>query len=106
MTDRVVTVGRPLLPDAQEIASLMEEAISAGWLANNGILHQRLEGALAPYFGTGATRLTSSGTTALMMALQLGDLPPRGGGHHIANQLCRDSAGHRVVRVQTGFCRC
>lgn len=76
MTDRVVTVGRPLLPDAREIASLMEEAISAGWLANNGILHQRLEGALAPYFGTGATRLTSSGTTALMMALQLGDLPP------------------------------
>lgn len=74
-SETLVTVGRPLMPDPVRIGSLMAEAVATGWLTHGGLLHGRLEAALAPLFGGGALRLTPSGTMALMMALRLGGLP-------------------------------
>ncbi|WP_108502567.1 DegT/DnrJ/EryC1/StrS family aminotransferase [Paracoccus indicus] len=73
--DALVTFGRPIMPDPQQIAHLMSEAVTAGWLSNGGILHERLERRLMPLIGGGTVRLVSSGTMALMMALRMGDLP-------------------------------
>lgn len=70
-----VSFGQPMLPDPARIAALMAEAIAAGWLTNGGVLHARLERALASRLGGGTVALVSSGTMALMMALRLGGLP-------------------------------
>jgi dTDP-4-amino-4,6-dideoxygalactose transaminase len=72
---RIVTVGRPILPDLDLMKDLMAEAVAANWLSNFGSLHNRLERQLAPMVGTGSTQLVSSGTMALMVALKLGNLP-------------------------------
>ncbi|RJL03309.1 DegT/DnrJ/EryC1/StrS family aminotransferase [Paracoccus siganidrum] len=73
----VVTIGAPMLPDPARLAALMGEAIGTGWLANGGVLHSRLERALArDNCRPGQSlALVSSGTTALMLALRLGNLP-------------------------------
>lgn len=73
----VVTFGAPMLPDASRLAALMGEAISSGWLANGGVLHSRLERALASQNCAPGQSLSlvSSGTMALMLALRLGNLP-------------------------------
>ena len=71
----ILTQGRPLLPKAEVVAGLLDRAISVGWLSNGGPLHERLEAEIAPLFGAGTTRLVSSGTMAVMMALRLGGLP-------------------------------
>jgi len=73
----VVTVGSPMRPDPARLAALMAEAISAGWFSNGGMLHYRLEQALArDHAAPGQTlALVSSGTMALMLALRLGNLP-------------------------------
>ncbi|MDO5647479.1 DegT/DnrJ/EryC1/StrS aminotransferase family protein [Paracoccus sp. (in: a-proteobacteria)] len=75
-TDRVLSVGQPIVPDPVRLAALMGESLAAGWLTNGGPLHQRLERAIAPRLGGGSIGLVSSGTMALMVALRLGDLPP------------------------------
>lgn len=71
----ILTVGAPMLPDPARLADLMGQAIASGWLANGGLLHQRLEQALTGLTGAPALTLVSSGTMALMMALRLGNLP-------------------------------
>ena len=72
-----VTIGAPMLPDPARLSALMAEAISTGRLANGGVLHSRLERALACHdCGPGQSlALVSSGTVALMLALRLGNLP-------------------------------
>ena len=73
----IVTIGAPMLPDPARLAALMAEASAAGWFANGGALHCRLEQALArDHCSAGQyLALTASGTMALMLALRLGGLP-------------------------------
>lgn len=76
--DHCVTFGQPLMPDPAEVGKLLSESVDSGWLTNGGPLVSRLESALKPRLiqATGAAHLVSSGTMALMVALQLGKLPP------------------------------
>lgn len=73
----IVTFGAPMLPDPARLSALLAEAVAAGWLANGGPLHVRLEQALTEQACGPGQRLglVSSGTMALMLALRLGDLP-------------------------------
>lgn len=80
MTQPVLAVGQPMKPDKARLAGLMNEVIDSGWYTNAGLMHGRLEAELNALWQVrargGALALTSSGTMALMMALQLGHLPP------------------------------
>ncbi|PTE12611.1 DegT/DnrJ/EryC1/StrS family aminotransferase [Pseudogemmobacter blasticus] len=72
-----VVFGAPMIPDPARLAEITAEALSAGWLTNGGVLHLRLEKALAAHVAPGdAVSLVSSGTMALLLGLALGGLPP------------------------------
>lgn len=73
--DSMIIFGAPMLPDPDDLAALMAEAVAAGWLSNGGILAERLERALRIRFSSKDAMLVSSGTMALMMALRLGGIP-------------------------------
>ena len=70
----ILTFGRPIMPDLDQMKDLLGEAISEEWLSNFGVLHGRLQRKMSAMMG-GPTRLVSSGTMALMMALKMADLP-------------------------------
>lgn len=78
----ILSVGQPMLPDRELLNALCEEMISTEYFSNGGSLHARFESALDKTMQVpqhrGSLALTSSGTMAVMMALQLGNLP-RGG---------------------------
>ncbi|AEM41720.1 DegT/DnrJ/EryC1/StrS family aminotransferase [Ketogulonicigenium vulgare] len=91
----IITVGAPMLPDLPRYTALLSEAIDAAWLTNGGVLHQRLEMALAADLPGRTVGLAASGTTALMMALQLGDLPP---GAEVITPAISFAATAQVIR--------
>jgi dTDP-4-amino-4,6-dideoxygalactose transaminase len=68
--------GRPILPPRDRLFDLIGQALDNKFLTNGGPLQQNLEQALQSQMGAKVC-LVSSGTMALMMALQLGNLPAK-----------------------------
>lgn len=65
-----ILVTSPLLPDLDELHSMMQDIWSRKWITNMGEYHQRLEEALAAYLGVEYISLFTNGTLPLITALQ------------------------------------
>ena len=70
MSDKLITVTSPLLPDLKEFEALLEDIWQRKWLTNNGHYHQELEKALAEYLKVPYISLFTNGTLPLITALQ------------------------------------
>ena len=70
MSDKLITVTSPLLPDSKEFETLLEDIWQRKWLTNNGHYHQELEKALAEYLKVPYISLFTNGTLPLITALQ------------------------------------
>ncbi len=66
-----INVTRPDLPPLEEFTKYLEEIWDNRWLTNNGQFHQELEQTLAEHLGVKNVSLFSSGTLALLTALQV-----------------------------------
>lgn len=66
----IITVTSPLLPDLEELNSLLKEIWDSKWITNNGNFHQRLEKELAAYLKVPYISLFTNGTLPLITALQ------------------------------------
>lgn len=70
LTEEKTYVTRPLMPSLDEFIPYLTQIWENKQLSNNGPFHQALESALAEYLGVRYISLFSSGTTALLTALQ------------------------------------
>ncbi len=68
--DSPIYVTRPLLPPLEEFLPYLQQIWDSKWLTNNGPFHNQLEQALAEYLGVRHVALFTSGTVALITALQ------------------------------------
>ena len=71
-----VTLGQPLGPDRRILHALLDTIIATGRWANDGPIVRQLESELAAGLGWGTVLATSSGTSALTIAMLALDLPP------------------------------
>lgn len=74
----MTTLGEPLVPDAGELARLLASVALSGRWTNGGPLSQRLRDETRTLLGWPHAVLTSSGTSALTVALLALDLPAGG----------------------------
>lgn len=74
MSDKLITVTSPLLPDLKDFEKYLEDIWNRKWLTNNGHYHQELEKKLAEYLGVEYLCLFTNGTLPLITALQALDL--------------------------------
>jgi dTDP-4-amino-4,6-dideoxygalactose transaminase/predicted O-linked N-acetylglucosamine transferase (SPINDLY family) len=65
-----IYVTQPLLPPLAEFLPYLQQIWDSKWLTNNGPFHQQLEQALRDYLGVKHVALFTSGTVALITALQ------------------------------------
>lgn len=65
-----IYVTQPLLPPLEEFVPYLRQIWDSKWLTNNGPFHQQLEQALCEYLGVRQLALFTSGTMALITALQ------------------------------------
>lgn len=65
-----VYVTQPLLPPLEEFIPYLQKIWDSKWLTNNGQFHQQFEQALCEYLGVKHIALFTSGTVALITALQ------------------------------------
>jgi dTDP-4-amino-4,6-dideoxygalactose transaminase len=72
---RPLYVAQPLVPDLKDFQVLLAKIWNTKILTNGGPLHQKLESELGHYLGVPTAMLFNSGTTALLVALKLLDLP-------------------------------
>jgi dTDP-4-amino-4,6-dideoxygalactose transaminase len=72
---RPLYVTRPILPDLNDVRALLSEVWKAKILTNEGPLHKRLENELKSYLRVPTAMLFNNGTTALIVALRLFNLP-------------------------------
>lgn len=70
LSDSVITVTRPTLPDLEEFGKQLEEIWASRWLTNDGPFHKELEHRLAERLGVENLSLFCNGTIALLVALQ------------------------------------
>lgn len=70
MSDSIITVTSPLLPDIDEFNALLREIWDSKWITNNGSFHKKLETALADYLKVPYVSLFTNGTLPLLTALQ------------------------------------
>ena len=70
MSENVITVTSPLLPDIEEFYESLSEIWDSKWITNNGSFHKRLEAALAEYLKVPYISLFTNGTLPLLTALQ------------------------------------
>lgn len=70
MSENVITVTSPLLPDIKEFNESLLEIWDNKWITNNGSFHKRLEAALAEYLKVPYISLFTNGTLPLLTALQ------------------------------------
>lgn len=70
MTDKLITVTSPLLPNLDEFNSLLKRIWDSKWITNNGQFHKQLEAALKEYLGVHEVSLFTNGTLPLLTALQ------------------------------------
>ena len=65
-----IYVTRPELPPLEEFIPYLQQIWDSKWLTNNGPYHQQFEQALCEYLGVKHVALFTSGTVALITALQ------------------------------------
>ncbi len=70
MSEPIITVTSPLLPNLDEFNELLKDIWSRKWITNNGHYHQLLEKALAEYLKVPYVSLFTNGTLPLITALQ------------------------------------
>lgn len=70
MSDQIITVTSPLLPDLGEFEKMLSGIWKSRWITNNGSFHMRLESALAEYLKVPFISLFTNGTLPLITALQ------------------------------------
>jgi dTDP-4-amino-4,6-dideoxygalactose transaminase len=70
-----VTLGQPVPPDRAVLDALLDEIVASGTWSNDGPMVRGLEARLAADLGCSSAAATSSGTTALTVALLALDLP-------------------------------
>ncbi len=87
-------VSQPLLPDLDELMPLLQQIWKRKHVTNHGPLHQRLEAELQAYLGVDTAMLFNNGTTGLITALKLFDLPP--GSEVITSPLTFAATAHAI----------
>lgn len=70
MSDKLITVTSPLLPDLDEFHLSLRQIWDSKWITNNGSFHKQLEAALKEYLGVRQVSLFTNGTLPLLTALQ------------------------------------
>lgn len=70
MSDKLITVTSPLLPNLEDFEKELRKIWDRKWITNNGEYHQKLESALAEYLGVPYVSLFTNGTLPLITALQ------------------------------------
>ncbi|RKJ89863.1 DegT/DnrJ/EryC1/StrS family aminotransferase [Aeromonas veronii] len=70
MSNKVIPVTQPFLPDLNEFIPYLEKIWDNRWLTNNGPFHQQLEAELCDYLGVEHVSLFNNATIALITALQ------------------------------------
>jgi len=91
---RPLYVTQPLLPDIDKMHNLLQEVWTTKVLTNGGSLHRRLEQQLTDYLGAPTAMLFNNGTTALLVALKLFDLP--NGSEVITTPLTFAATAHTI----------
>lgn len=69
MTNKLITVTSPLLPDLDDFVDSLKDIWDKRWITNNGEYHQRLEKALSDYLKVPYVSLFTNGTLPLITAL-------------------------------------
>lgn len=70
MSDKIITVTSPLLPNLEEFHVMLQQIWDSKWITNMGQFHKELEKALAEYLHVPYVCLFTNGTLPLMTALQ------------------------------------
>lgn len=70
MTNKMIPVTQPFLPELSEFMPYLEKIWDNRWLTNNGPFHQQLEAELCEYLGVEHISLFNNATIALITALQ------------------------------------
>ena len=70
MSEKLITVTSPLLPDLGEFNEMLQQIWESKWITNMGQFHNQLEKALAEYLHVPYVCLFTNGTLPLMTALQ------------------------------------
>lgn len=70
MTNKLITVTSPLLPNLDEFHEMLQQIWTSKWITNMGQFHIELEKALAEYLHVPYVCLFTNGTLPLMTALQ------------------------------------
>ena len=70
MSEKLITVTSPLLPNLGEFNEMLQQIWDSKWVTNMGQFHNRLEKALAEYLHVPYVCLFTNGTLPLMTALQ------------------------------------
>lgn len=70
MSNKLITVTSPLLPNLEEFHEMFQQIWDSKWITNNGSFHRQLETALREYLGVNQVSLFTNGTLPLLTALQ------------------------------------
>ena len=70
MSNNLITVTSPLLPNLDDFNEMLKEIWNSKWITNNGTFHQQLEKALCDYLKVPFISLFTNGTLPLITALQ------------------------------------
>ena len=92
---RPLYVARPILPDLSEFRLIVDEIWQTRILTNGGPFHQKLERELEKYLDVPTAMVFNNGTTALLVALKMMDLPA--GSEVITTPLTFAATAHAVV---------
>lgn len=91
---RPLYVTQPILPDLDDVQTLLAEIWQTKILTNGGPLHKKLESELESYLGVPTAMLFNNGTTALIVALRLFNLPD--GSEVITTPLTFAATAHAI----------
>ena len=70
MSNNLITVTSPLLPNLDDFNEMLKDIWNSKWITNNGVFHQQLEKALCEYLKVPFISLFTNGTLPLITALQ------------------------------------
>lgn len=70
MSNKLITVTSPLLPNLDEFHEMLKEIWDSKWITNNGSFHKQLEKEMAAYLKVPYISLFTNGTLPLLTAMQ------------------------------------
>lgn len=68
--DDKILITAPMIPKKKNFINHLDDIIKRGWITNNGVYHNQLEGKLKEYLKLENISLINNGTTALLIALK------------------------------------